>query len=74
MQATVDAVVVDQNGHNQQGDCDEHGKQNDRADLAHHVKRGEVGHKNVEVLNPAKHQQVKDGAHDGNDVVDDLCQ
>ncbi len=74
MQAAVDAVAVDQNGHDQHGDRDEHGKQNDRADLAHQVKRGEVGHKDVEVLNPAKYQQVKDGAHDGNDVVDDLCQ
>ena len=74
MQAAVDAIAVYQDGHDQHGDRDEHGKQNDRADLAHQVKRGEVGHKDVEVLNPAKHQQVKDGAHDGNDVVDDLCQ
>ena len=74
MQAAVDAVAVDQDGHDQHGDRDEHGKQNDRADLAHQVKRSEVGHKDVEVLDPAKHQQVKDGAHDGNDVVDDLCQ
>ena len=74
MQAAVDTVTVDQNGHDQHGNRDEHGKQNDRADLAHQVERGEVGHKDVEVLNPAKHQQVKDRAHDGNDVVDDLCQ
>ena len=74
MQAAVDAVAVDQNGHDQHGDRDEHGKQDDRANLAHQIERGEVGHKDVEVLNPAKHQQVKDGAHNGNDVVDNLCQ
>ena len=74
MQATVDAIAMNQDGHDQHGNRDEHGKQDDRTDLAHQVKRGEVGHKDVEVLNPAKHQQVEDGAHDGNDVVDNLCQ
>ena len=74
MQAAVDAIAMDQDGHDQHGDRNEHGKQDDRADLAHQVKRGEVGHKDVEVLNPAKYQQVEDGAHDGNDVVDNLCQ
>ena len=74
MQATVDAIAMNQDGRDQHGDRDEHGKQDDRTDLARQVKRGEVGHKDVEVLNPAKHQQVEDGAHDGNDVIDNLCQ